>query len=92
MLGDLVTCLNILYLLRSKPKKFEELLKSGFFRSKGDLRIGLRRLYSANCIKKIEAVNLYVILGHGISFLSLYPNYTPIPVELLGIVLPIGVE
>lgn len=81
---------NILYLLKSKPMKFEELWESGFFRSKRELGVGIRRLYNANFIEKIDAVKLYVILGHGLSFLSLYPNWTPIPVEILDVIVPIG--
>lgn len=38
----------------------------------------------------VEAVKLYVILGYGLSFLSLYPNWTPIPVKTLEIIVPIG--
>lgn len=66
--NDLVICLNILYLLRSKPRKYRELWESGFFRTIKDLDIGLRKLYHAHCIGKIDAVKLYVILGNGISF------------------------
>ena len=88
--NDLVVCLNILHLLRSKPRKYREFWKSGYFRSKRDLDIGLRKLCYANCIEKIDAVKLYVILGNGISFLSLYPNYMPIQVDLLDIIVPIG--
>lgn len=89
---DLLICLNILYLLKSKPMKYEELLKSGHFRSERDLENGIRRLFRANCIEKIKAVGLYVILGNGISFLSMYPNWTPLPVELLDVIVPIGRE
>lgn len=69
---------------------YEELWKSGYFRSESDLDFGIRRLCRANCIEKIKAVRLYVILGHGISFLSLYPNWTPLPIGLLDVIVPIG--
>ena len=87
---NLVGCLNVLYLLKSKSMKFEELWESGFFRSKGELRGRIRTLCYANRIEKIEAVKLYVILGHGLSFLSLYPNWTPMPVKILDVIVPIG--
>jgi hypothetical protein len=70
--------------------KYEQLWKSGYFRRKRDLDVGLQKLYHANCIGKIDAVKLYVILGNGISFLSLYPNWFPISVELLDVIVPIG--
>ena len=87
---DLIICLNILYLLKSRPIKYEELWKSGYFKSERDLENGIRILHRANCIEKIKAVGLYVILGNGISFLSLYPNWTLFPTKALDFIVPIG--
>jgi hypothetical protein len=69
---------------------YDELLKSGYFKSKNQLSFALRRLNQAGCIEKIKAVGVYVILGHGLSILSFYPTWKPLPTEVLDIVVPIG--
>jgi len=96
--GTWVVIFNILALLREKPMTFEELMKSGCFRSQSHLEFTLFKLKQAGCIGKIKAANIYVILGHGITLLSLglngHPNFTwrPLPFEVLDIVVPIGEE
>ena len=80
---DLVICLNILYLLKSKPMKYEQLWKSGYFRSKRDLDVGMRKLCYANCVEKIDAVKIYVILGHDLSFLSVMKRISDIESKVL---------
>jgi hypothetical protein len=83
---DFVAVLNILSLLREKPMSYEELLKSGYFKTKEQLDFALRKLTQSCCIEKIRAVGIYCILGYGITLLSFYPNWTPIPVDVLDIV------
>ena len=85
----LVVVLNILSLLKTKPCTFDELMKSGFFKDKRSLERGLHTLNCAGCIEKIKVAKIWVILGHGISLLSLYPNWTPLPVEVLDVVVPL---
>jgi len=89
---DFVGILNVLSLLREKPMSYEELLKSECFKSREQLDFALQRLKQAGCIEKIRAVGIYCILGYGITLLSFYPNWTPIPVDVLDIVVPIGDE
>jgi hypothetical protein len=87
---ELITVLNILYLLKNKPMTFNDLFKTGCFRNKTRLSNGLETLHRADCIEKIEAAKIWVILGYGFSVLSLYPGWTPLPAEILEIVEPIG--
>jgi hypothetical protein len=87
---DFVAVLNILSLLREKPMSYEELLKSGYFKTKGQLDFALRKLSQSCCIEKIKSVEIYCILGYGITFLSLYPTWKPLPVKILDVVVPIG--
>jgi hypothetical protein len=89
---DFVGILNILSLLRDKPMTHEELLKSGYFKTRNQLDFALRRLTQSGCIEKIKAVGIYCILGYGITLLSFYPTWRPLPVEVLDIVIPIGEE
>ena len=96
--GTWVVIFNILALLREKPMTFEELMKSGCFRSQSHLEFTLFKLKQAGCIEKIKAVSIYCILGHGLTLLSLglkgHPNFTwrPLPFEVLDVVVPIGEE
>ena len=77
---------------------YEELLKSDYFKSKGCLDFTRRRLKQAGSIEKIKAASIYIILGHGITLLSLglngHPNFTwrPLPFEVIETVVPIGEE
>ena len=87
---NFVAILNVLSLLRDKPMTFRELYETGYFKSLNQLSFALRKLKLANCIEKIKAVGVYVILGHGITLLSFYPTWKPIPSEVLDIVVPIG--
>jgi len=87
---DFVSILNILSLLREKPMTYEEIWKTGYFKTKGQLDYALRRLTQASCIEKIKAAKIYVILGYGITLLSFYPNWTPLPFEVLDVVVPLG--
>jgi len=84
-----VAMLNVLALLREKPMTFKELHDSGYFKSSNQLIFALRRLKQAGLIEKIKAAKIYVILGHGITFLSLFP-WKPIPAEVFDIVVPLG--
>ena len=84
-----VAMLNVLALLREKPMTFKELHDSGYFKSSNQLVFALRRLKQAGLIEKIKAAKIYVILGHGITFLSLFP-WKPIPAEVFDIVVPLG--
>jgi hypothetical protein len=87
---DFVAILNVLSLLREKPMSYEELLKSRFFKTRGQLDFALRRLTHSCCVEKIKAVGIYVILGHGITLLSFYPSWRPLHPEILDIAVPIG--
>ena len=87
---DFVNILNVLSLLREKPLTNDELLKSGCFKTKGQLDYALIRLKEANCIEKIHSAKIYCILGYGLTLLSLYPTWTP--VEVLDVIVPIGRE
>jgi hypothetical protein len=93
---DFVAMLNVLSLLREKPMTYEELMKSGCFKTQGRLSFTLYRLKQAGCIEKIKAANIYVILGHGITLSTLglngHPNFTwrPLPFEVLDVVEPLG--
>ena len=87
---DFVAILNVLSLLREKPMTYDELLKTGYFKGKNQLNFALKRLNQAGCIEKIKAVGVYVILGRGLTILSFYPTWNPIPTEVLDIVVPIG--
>ena len=87
---DFVAILNVLSLLREKPMTYVELLNSGYFKGKNQLNFALKRLNQAGCIEKIKAVGVYVILGRGLTILSFYPTWNPIPTEVLDIVVPIG--
>jgi hypothetical protein len=77
---------------------YEELMKSGCFKSEGGLDFALRRLREGGCIEKIMSAKIYVILGHGITLLSLglngHSNFTwhPLPFEVIDTVVPIGEE
>jgi len=94
--GEWVCIFNVLALLREHPMTYEELMKSGCFKYERPLEFTLFKLKQAGCIGKIKAANIYVILGHGITLLSLglngHPNFTwrPLPFEVLDIVVPIG--
>jgi hypothetical protein len=81
---DFISILNVLSLLREKPMAYEELLKTGYFKTKGQLDFALRRLTQASCIEKIKAVGIYCILGHGIALLSIYPAWRCLPTEVSG--------
>jgi len=85
----LLNMLNVLSLLKTKPMSYHTLWKSGCFKTRKDLGHALYSLDMAGCIEKIIAAKIWVILGHGISFLSLYPNWTPLPVEVLDVVIPV---
>jgi predicted Zn-ribbon and HTH transcriptional regulator len=87
---NFVAILNVLSLLREKPMTYDELLKSGYFKGKNQLNFALRRLNQAGCIDKIKAAGVYTILGHGITLLSFYPAWKPIPTEVLDVIQPIG--
>ena len=69
---------------------YDELLKSGYFKSKNQLSFALRRLNQAGCIDKIKAAGIYTILGHGITLLSFYPTWKPLPIEVLDVIQPVG--
>jgi hypothetical protein len=75
---------------------FEELMKSGCFKSEKYLDDALYKLKQAGCIEKIKAVGKYCVLGCGITLLSLglngHPNFTwrPLPFAVLDVVVPIG--
>jgi len=89
---DFISILNVLSLLREKPLTYEELWKTNYFETLNQLNFALRRLTRACCVEKIKAVGIYCILGHGITLLSFYPTWQPLPVEVLDIVVPIGEE
>lgn len=84
--GQWVSILNVLSLLREKPMTYEELMKSGCFKTQGRLSFTLYRLQEAECLEKIQSAKIYVILGHGLSLLSFYPTWHPLPIEVLDIV------
>ena len=86
---DFVSILNLLSLLREKPMTYEEIWKSGYFKTQNQLDFALRRLKQAGCIEKIKTINMYFILGYGITLLSFYPTWHPLPIEVLDIVVPI---
>jgi DNA-binding HxlR family transcriptional regulator len=94
--GEWVVIFNVLALLREKPMTYEELMKSGCFKSERHLDFALRRLREGGCIEKIMSAKIYVILGHGITLLSLglngHPNFTwrPLPFNVIDTVVPIG--
>lgn len=71
---------------------YEELLKSGYFKTKGRLDFTLRKLAESSCIERIKAAKIYVILGNGITLLSFYPNWRLLPIEVLDVIVPIGEE
>jgi hypothetical protein len=85
-----IAILNVLSLLREKPMTFRELYEAGYFKSLNQLSFALRRLKQANCIEKIRTVGMYVILGHGLTILSFYPTWKPLPIEVLDVIQPIG--
>ena len=87
---DFVSILNLLSLLREKPMTYEEILKSGFFKTKSQLDFTLRRLKESCCVEKIKAVGKYYILGHGLTLLSFYPSWRCLNPEILDIVEPLG--
>jgi len=87
---DFVSILNLLSLLREKPMTYEEIWETNYFKTKGQLDFALRRLKEGCCIWKIKAVGIYCILGHGITLLSFYPTWHPLPIEVIDIVVPIG--
>ena len=89
---DFVSILNLLSLLREKPMSYEEIWKTNYFKTKGQLDFALRRLLEGDCIEKIKAINLYFILGHGINLFSFCPTWRPLPFEVLDVVVPIGEE
>ena len=89
---DLIAILNVLSLLRKNPMNYDELLKSGYFKTRGQLDFAIRKLTQSSCIEKIKAVGIYCILGHGITLLSFYPTWRPLPIEVLDVVIPIGAE
>ena len=87
---DFVNILNLLSLLREKPMTYDELWETNYFKTKSQLDFTLRRLKEGGCIEKIKAVGIYCILGLGLSLLSFYPTWRPLPFEVLDIVVPIG--
>jgi hypothetical protein len=87
---DFVGILNVLSLLREKPMTYDEIWKTKYFKTQNKLDFALRRLKEGCCIEKIKAVGIYCILGHGITLLTFYPTWKPLPVEVLDIVVPIG--
>ena len=89
---DFVGILNVLSLLREKPMTFEELMRTKCFKNKERLDFAIIRLKQAGCIEKIKAVGIYCILGHGITLLSFYPTWKPLPTEVLDVVVPVGEE
>jgi hypothetical protein len=89
---DLINILNVLSLLRDKPMTYEELWKSGCFKKLKHLEIVMHKLHKAGLVEKIKAANIWVILGNGITLLSLYPDWRPLRVEVLDTVDPVGKE
>jgi len=89
---DFVGILNILSLLREHPMTYEEIWKSGYFKTQNQLDIALYQLGKACCVEKIKAVGIYIILGHGITLLSFYFSWKCLPFEILDIVVPIVEE
>jgi hypothetical protein len=87
---DFVDILNVLTLLREHPMSYEEILKSGYFKTKGQLDFALRRLKEGCCVEKIQAAGIYCILGHGLSLLSFFPTWKCLTPEIFDIVVPIG--
>lgn len=87
---DLINILNVLSLLRDKPMTYDELWKSGCFKREKHLEIVIHKLHKAGCIERIKAVKIWVILGSGITLLSLFPDWRPLPVEVLDIIKPLG--
>jgi len=71
---------------------FEELMRTKCFKNKERLDFAIIRLKQAGCIEKIKAVGIYCILGHGITLLSFYPTWKPLPTEVLDVVVPVGEE
>lgn len=89
---DFVSILNVLSLLREKPMTYEEIWKSGYLKTLNQLNFALRRLKQAGCIEKIKTINMYFILGYGITLLSFYPTWRPLQVEVLDVAVSIGEE
>jgi hypothetical protein len=88
-----VVILNVLSLLREQAMTHEELWKSGYFKTLGQLGFALQRLEGAGCIEKIQSANTYVILGRGTTLLSFYPSWKCLHFEVfevLDVVVPIG--
>lgn len=84
----LLNMLNVLSLLKQKPMTYDELWETSCFKTEKDLAHALHTLHYAGCIERIEAVKIWVILGYGHTFLSIYPTWTPN--KVLDVVIPVS--